>query len=179
MIDPRSARIWAYRALFALVALAIVLLRLLPLDTVAGRGPGPDLMLCLAFAWLVRRPAYLPALLIVAVFLLADMLLQRPPGVHALTVLLGAEFLRGHVVTIRDRLFGHEWLLVAGTILCAALAERLLLLLVLGAAPDLGDVAQRTGLTILAYPAVVLFSNLVFRVTKVPAGEADTAGEQG
>lgn len=178
MIDPRSARIWAYRALFVLVALAIVLLRLLPLDTVAGRGPGPDLMLCLAFAWLVRRPAYLPALLIAAVFLLADLLLQRPPGLHALMVLLGAEFLRGHVATIRDRLFGHEWLLVGGTILVAALAERLLLLM-LAAAPDLGAAAQRTALTIVAYPAVVLFSNLVFRVTKVSAGVADSAGEEG
>ena len=41
---------------------------------------GPDLMLAFTFAWVLRRPDYVPVLLIAAIFLLEDMLLMRPPG---------------------------------------------------------------------------------------------------
>jgi len=41
--------------------------RILPLSTEPGSVPGPDVVLCLTFAWVLRRPEYVPALLIAAV----------------------------------------------------------------------------------------------------------------
>ena len=41
---------------------------------------GPDLLIAFAFAWSLRRPEYVPSLLLALLFLLADLLLQRPPG---------------------------------------------------------------------------------------------------
>ena len=71
--------LWFRRLVFVLVALFLFYLRLLPLASVAGQWPGPDLLLCLIFAWLVRRPDYVPVWLVASVVLVEDMLLQRPP----------------------------------------------------------------------------------------------------
>ncbi|PKP84314.1 MAG: rod shape-determining protein MreD [Alphaproteobacteria bacterium HGW-Alphaproteobacteria-2] len=178
MIDPRTSRIWAYRGLYALLCGTIVLALLLPVELFRAVLPWPDLMLALTFAWLLRRPAYVPPLLIAVVFLLADLLLQRPPGLHSLAVLLATEFLRARVLAVRDRRFGYEWALAGGTMLALMFAERVLAAVVFAGSPPLSGVAVQLGLTILAYPAVVLFSNLIFRVTKAEPGEGSGAGEQ-
>ncbi len=178
MIDPRTSRIWAYRGLYTLLCGAIMLALLLPVDLFRAALQWPDFMLALTFAWLLRRPAYVPPLLVAGVFLLADLLLQRPPGLHSLAVLLGTEFLRAQVLAVRDRRFGYEWVLAGGTMLVVALAERVLATVVFAALPPFSGVAVQLGLTILAYPVVVLFSNLVFRVTKAEPGAVSGAGEQ-
>lgn len=178
MIDPRTSRIWFYRCLYALLCGAIMLALLLPVELFRATLPWPDIMLALTFAWLLRRPAYVPSLLIAAVFLLADLLLQRPPGLHSLAVLLGTEFLRARVLAVRDRRFGYEWVLAGGTMLAVALVERALATVLAVVLPPLSGVAVQLGLTILAYPSVVLFSNLVLRVTKAEPGEVSGAGEQ-
>lgn len=178
MIDPRTSRIWVYRGLYTLACGLLVLVLLLPVELFRAAVPGPDFMLALTFAWLLRRPAYVPALLVAAVFLLADLLLQRPPGLHSLAVLLGAEFLRARSLAVRDRRFGYEWALVCGTMLALALAERVLATAMFVVVPPLPAVLVQSGLTIAAYPAVVLFSNLVFRVTKAEPGTVPGAGEQ-
>ena len=82
--------LWMHRLLFLAVALFLIFIRLLPLPNSAGRLPGPDLLLCLICAWTVRRPEYLPVLMVAAVVLLEDMLLMRPPGLWTGLVILAA-----------------------------------------------------------------------------------------
>ena len=48
---------WLHRAAFALIAAAVLFLRLLPIDTMPGGLPGPDVMACLTLAWALRRSA--------------------------------------------------------------------------------------------------------------------------
>ncbi len=64
MAEGVPTAVWLCRALFAVLAAVLLFLRLLPLGSVAGGWPGPDLLMCLTFAWVLRRPDYVPALLI-------------------------------------------------------------------------------------------------------------------
>ena len=54
----------------------------------------PDLLILFAFAWVTRRPSFVPALAIAGIFLLADMLYQRPPGLWTGLVLIASEIRR-------------------------------------------------------------------------------------
>ena len=57
-------------------------------------GPGRIWLLGFACAWCLRRPEYVPAWSLAGLFLLADLLLQRPPGLWALLALMGCENLK-------------------------------------------------------------------------------------
>ena len=67
MVDPLTTRRLAHRALYVALAAVILFLRLLPVNPMAHGIPGPDLMLAFTLAWVLRRPDFVPALLIVAV----------------------------------------------------------------------------------------------------------------
>ena len=79
-----SSRTWPMRAAFVALSLALIFVHLLPLETVPRKWAPPDILLAFAFAWVLRRPDYVPALLVAGVFLMADLLLQRPPPRRAL-----------------------------------------------------------------------------------------------
>lgn len=161
MIDPVTTRLWAYRTLFVALAAALLFLRLLPLSTLPVRIPGPDLMLCITLAWVLRRPDFVPAGFIVAVFLLEDMLAMRPPGLWALIVLLGSEFLRDRAGPMRGLPFLAEWATVTAVMAIMLLANRLVLALVMVPQTGLGLTLLQLLTTVAAYPLVVAASHLV------------------
>jgi rod shape-determining protein MreD len=178
MAEPIPAGVWAHRALYVAIAAALLFLRMLPLGSVAGRWPGPDLLLCLTLVWVLRRPDYVPALLIALVVLLEDLLLMRPPGLWAALVVLAAEFLRARAALTRELTFVVEWLLVAGVILAATLGFRLVMALVMLPQVSLGQTLVQALATILCYPAVVVASRLAFGVRKPATGETDAYGRR-
>ena len=114
--------LWVYRAAFVAIALALLFVRLLPLGSVAGDWPGPDLMLCLMLAWVTQRPDHLPTALIALVVLAEDMILMRPPGLWTALVVLATEFLRARSALTRELGFAAEWLLIAGVMIAMLLA---------------------------------------------------------
>lgn len=160
MIDPVTARRWSYRALFVALAALLLFLRLLPLSTLPARIPGPDLMLCITFAWVLRRPDFVPAAAIVAVFVIEDMLAMRPPGLWALFVLLGSEFLRDRAGAMRGLPFLAEWATVTAVMAIMLLANRLVLALVMVPQTGLGPTLLQLLATVAAYPLVVAASHL-------------------
>lgn len=160
MIDPVTARRWTYRALFVALAALLLFLRLLPLSTLPARIPGPDLMLCITFAWVLRRPDFVPAVAIVAVFVIEDMLAMRPPGLWALFVLLGSEFLRDRAGAMRGLPFLAEWATVTAVMAIMLLANRLVLALVMVPQTGLGPTLLQLLATVAAYPLVVAASHL-------------------
>ena len=170
--------IWMHRLLFLGVAFVLIFLRLLPLHDVAGHLPGPDLLICLIFAWTVRRPEYLPVLMIAAVVLLEDMLLMRPPGLWTALVILASEFIRSRVALTRELNFGVEWLLVAGLILALFVAQRLAYSMAFLPQPALGFVLVQAGWSILAYPVVVAISRYGLDLHKPAMGELDAYGRR-
>ena len=173
MVDPRTLRRWLYRLGFLALAAFVAFLHLLPLRIGAGGWPGPDLLLAFAFAWVLRRPDYVPVALVAAVMLLSDFLFLRPPGLWAALAVLGLEFLRRREPTSRDMPFVVEWAMVAGVMLGMAAAYRLVLAVFMVQQASLGLTLIGQIATVAAYPAVVLVSVYALKITKITPIEAD------
>jgi rod shape-determining protein MreD len=137
---------------------------------------GPDLLIAFAFAWSLRRPEYVPALGLALLFLLADLLLQRPPGLWALLALLACENLKGRSRSLRDSTFGAEWIAVSLLLVGILIANRFVLSVVLVPPPQLRLTLLELGMTILVYPAVVFVTRSVMGVRRAAPGELDSFG---
>ncbi|KIN74852.1 hypothetical protein [Sulfitobacter guttiformis] len=137
---------------------------------------GPDLLIAFAFAWSLRRPEYVPSLLLALLFLLSDLLLQRPPGLWALLALLACENLKGRSRTLRDATFGAEWIAVAVLLTGILIANRVVLSLMLVPPPHLRLGLLELGITILVYPVVVFVTRSLMGVRRAAPGELDALG---
>jgi len=174
MAETGSVHLWLMRALFVALAGALVFARLLPLDTLPPGWAGPDLFIALAFAWAVRRPDYVPPLLVAALALTMALLLQRPPGLWAAMTLLGCETLRRRAPALRDLTFLAEWAAVAGTLVVMTLSYRLVLTVLMVDQAPLGLSLMQLLSTLVAYPLVAALSHLVFGVRKRVPGDLAT-----
>jgi rod shape-determining protein MreD len=139
---------------------------------------GPDLLIAFAFAWSLRRPEYVPLLLLAAVFLLNDLLLQRPPGLWSLLALMACENLRNRSRSLRDATFGAEWIAISVLLVGILLMNRIVLSVFLVPPPQLRLSLLELGVTILFYPAVVFITRVVMGVRRAGPGELDSLGSR-
>lgn len=178
MVDPAPGNKWLYWAMFIGLFGLIIFVQLIPMQTMPRSWSPPDLLICLCYAWVLRRPEYMPVLLIAFVMLLSDMLLMRPPGLMAALFLLGAEFLRSRTDLMRGLPFVLEWALVAGVLTAVMAANRVALIVVVTPRPPLTLSLTQLLTTLLAYPLVVLFSRYIIGVRKIAPGEVDAWGHR-
>lgn len=195
MIDDAAREVWLHRVIFITLALLLLFFRLLPMESEAlvtckpeetwcrftnwlSIMPGPDLILCIVFAWTMRRPDYLPVLLIAAVVLTEDIVLLRPPGLWTALVVLASEFVRSRVALTRELNFGVEWLLVSALMVAMLLVYRLAFGLVLLPQPPFGFALMQVIWSILCYPVVVFLSRVVLDLYKPATGEVDDYGRR-
>ncbi len=178
MADALPVGRWRYRLLFAGIACFLFFVQLLPLNPGPGGFPGPDVLLLLAIAWVLRQPDFVPVILIAAIFLMADILFMRPLGLWTALVVLGLEFLRARSVAMRDWSFIVEWLMVAGTITAIFIANTLILTIFLVDDTSLGLVLIHLIATILAYPLVVILGARAMGLRKIAPGEVDVLGHR-
>ncbi|MDP1668646.1 rod shape-determining protein MreD [Phaeovulum sp.] len=178
MVDPISRQLLFHRTLFLGLALGVLFLRLLPLSSGTSGWPGPDITLAITLAWLLRRPEYVPAMLIVAVMLIEDLMFQRPPGLWALIVLGGTEFLRAREASLRDLSFLLEWLTVGVLLLAMVLANRMVLAVLMVPQPALGLSLLHFLATIAVYPLVVIASYIAVGLRRAAPGEVDAFGRR-
>lgn len=164
------------QAAYAGAALLILFLRLLPLAPGRVPWPGPDLILCLTLAWVLRRPEQVPALVIAAVVLAEDLLLTRPIGLWAAIVVAGSEVARGREARWREQPFVVEWLRVAVLMALMMAAARLAMLLVLLPVPPLGQVLLHWLASTAAYPLVVLAGAALMGLRRAAPGETERMG---
>lgn len=162
---------WTLRLAFLSLALVLILFQLLPLETTARRWAGPDILTALALCWSLRRPDAVPVWLLAAVFLLADMLFQRPPGLWAALVVVGGEWLRTRGLALRGQPFASEWMTIALVLIAITFANRFALALSVVPLPPLTLVLIQLGMTAVSYPVVVLVSRFFFGVRAAGAGE--------
>lgn len=142
------------------------------------RWVAPDLLLLLALAWVTRRPSFTPAIAIAVIFLLADMLFQRPPGLWTALVLILSEILRGRSRAMRTLPFWLEWATVSlGIIVITAIYMFTLSMVLVPQAP-IGLTLVQLILTIVTYPAVVFVSYALFGVRRPAPGEVDALGHR-
>ena len=171
-LSPRH--VWSYRALFVMLALFVITLKLLPLNLAAGGLPGPDLLVLLAFAWMVRQPDVVPLGLLMVIFLLADFLLQRPPGLWTLLVILASEGLRRRRLTMTEFPFLVEWAAVAVAVMGMVLLNRMILWVLLVDLDSLGLTLAQGIVTIVTYPAIVAVSKFIFGLRKLGPAELES-----
>lgn len=178
MNELRRLDTLAHLGLWLLIATLSILARLLPLDTGVGRLPGPDLLLALTVAWILRRPAHIPAAAVALVFLAEGLFVMRPPGLWALLVLVGTEILRARQPAVREMNLLLEWALVAGVLTGMTLAYRLVLAIVMVPVEPFDLSLVKLVFTVLAYPLVVFVLQSLLRVRKPAMGELDELGRK-
>ena len=176
MAETGATRTWAMRGTYAALAATVLFAQLLPLDFTPRRIAPPDWIAALTFAWALRRPDFVPPWLVAAVLVLADLLMQRPPGLWAALVLVAAEYLRRRDRGLRDSTFLEEWLTVALVLGIISLIYRVILGLTIVSAGTFALALTQYGATVLAYPLVVGLSHLLFGVRHTAPGEYDPAG---
>ncbi|WP_375699113.1 rod shape-determining protein MreD [Pseudophaeobacter sp. TrK17] len=173
MAEVTPGRIHLMRVGFAALAFVVIFFHLLPLNTQVRSWAPPDLIICLAMAWSLRRPDYVPVLLLIPVLLIADLLFQRPPGLLTLLVVLGCEFLRARAQPQHETTFIAEWLSVALVITVITLLNRLTLSIFAIPRAPLSLSGSEMFATIASYPLVALFSQSLLGVRKLSAAEAE------
>lgn len=176
MIQPATKVRLRGSALYMLSALILMFFKLLPLNPGTIIWPGPDLMLALTLAWVLRRPDQLPALVIVITMLVGDLVLLRPLGLWTALVLMGSEAARSREVRWRDQSFPMEWLRAATLVTMIMLGQHLVMLVFLLEVPPFGMLVLHLVATVIAYPLVVLFSRYILGLRKMSLAEAGRLG---
>jgi rod shape-determining protein MreD len=160
LLNPK----WGYRFLLSFLCAVVLFLNLLPINTAPRAWGAPDLIVCLIFAWTLRRPRYAPTILVALIAFSADMILQRPPGLFAAGFLIANEFLRSRAADISTGTFTIEWAYVTLALIAALLFERLLLNLTLAKTNPLHLTLTQLVITLLAYPVVAVFCHFVLKL---------------
>ena len=168
MGEAGRIRIWSLRTIFVGIAFLVILRALLPVRLDPPTIPGPDLLACLIFAWVWRRPDVLAAWLIVLCVLLADFLFQRPPGLWTVLVLIGSESVRRQAMREGEKTFALEFGVVSLVFVVIILVQRLVLFVLLVPQPPLGAMLIHLLTTLAIYPLVVVFSVYLVGVRQIP-----------
>lgn len=164
--------------LFILIASLVLFLRLLPINVTAGRWPGPDVILVLGFAWVLRRPSFIPVGLFAAIMFIFDMVLLRSPGLWAGLSVIGLEFLRSRSRFSRELPFLFEWAMVSAVLSAIATTNRLILGVFVIPQPAFTlDLIFLAG-SIATYPLLVIFSANLLGIRKMAPGEVDQLGHR-
>ena len=168
MGESGHLRVWSLRTIFVALAFLILLRALLPIRLDPPAIPGPDLLVCVIFAWVWRRPDVMTAWLIVLCMLLADFLFQRPPGLWTALVLIGTESLRRQTLREGEKSLTFEFGMVALVFASMILMQRLVLFVLLVPQPPLGAMLLHLLTTLAIYPLVVVFSMYIIGVRPLP-----------
>ena len=167
---------WLFGTTFAVLFIVLMLIHLVPLSIAAGRVPGPDLLVALTMAWVLRRPDFVPTPVVAVLFLMADMLFMRPIGLWTALIVLAVEFLRVREHSTREQTFLAEWAMVSGVLLTITLVDRIVLTVLFVEQVSFGLVLFQFLATALSYPLVVLGSRWVFGINKLTSSQADARG---
>ncbi|MEZ5778893.1 MAG: rod shape-determining protein MreD [Paracoccaceae bacterium] len=178
MVDPLTTSRLAHRALYLGLVATVIFVRILPLGSIPSRWPGPDLILCLTFVWLLRRPDYVPAFMVAVVFFSEDLIAMRPPGLWTALVLAGTEFLRTRETNFRDMPLLLEWLTTSAVIMLLSLLNWAILALFMVPHGSFGMTILQALSTIAIYPLVVAASLFLFGLRKAATGEVDALGHR-
>jgi rod shape-determining protein MreD len=170
------SHVWAMRFWFLALCTLIIFFHLIPLETAPRRWAPPDLLIAFTLAWVARRPDYVPALNVAIVMLMADLLFQRPPGLMALLVVLGCEYVKNRSGGPGETGFVVEWFNACIVIAAITLLDRLVLAMMLVDRAPLSLHLIQMLLTMAVYPFVALFSETVLGVRKLAPGNTDALG---
>ena len=173
MIDTATLRLWWMRFLYVAICLMVMFFDLLPLNSQPDRISGPDLITAVTFAWAIRRPEYVPGLLVGFVALLADFVLQRPPGLWAALLVVITESLKRQDRSQREPLFSVGWLTIAVSVIVMLVIYQIVRLVFIIEPAGWTLITTQAVMTIAVYPVVVLLSHFLFGVRRGNPRDSD------
>jgi rod shape-determining protein MreD len=176
MVDPATSRRLSYRAMFFALCAMLIFLKLLPIGAVPGGIPAPDLMFCFMAAWMMRRPNYVPVLLVAFIFVLSDIVFLRPIGLWSALIVLGSEFLRSRSTGPSEIPVPAEIALVS-FVFAAMFAIYSVVFVLLGTPhAELKTAALHVLTTVIAYPFVIGVTHFILRVRRAKPSDLDAGG---
>ncbi len=178
MAETPTTTLWLGRAMFLCLCLLLIFLQLVPLNLEPGGWAAPDLLLAVTVAWIARRPDFAPFIVIAVLYLLTDLLFQRPPGLWAALVLILTEVLRARATRIRNVPLMLEWGSVAVGIVAITIINRTVLAIVMMPQAPLGLTLIQMLMTIAVYPVVVIVAHYLFGVARPAPGAVDSLGHR-
>ena len=187
MASPADTQVWIKRGAFLFIAFVIMVVQLVPqsmeprvIDIARWhfRLVSPDICLAVTLVWVARRPKYAPVWMIAAIFLMGDLIFQRPPGLWAGLVVVLTEQLRKRSREFRSLPFLAEWGSIALGVAAISIANRLILAILAVPVAPFGMILLQMILTISVYPLVVLIMHYLFGITRVTPGETGSRGQR-
>ena len=166
MSNIPSERVWIYRTIFITVSIFLILVNLMPLQTTPQSWPWPNTLLLVIFCWSLREPNFVPVPLIIAVLLLQDFLLHRPPGLFSGISVIILILIKAITASSDDKSFLAEWVRVSLAFAAISLIYHLVLTLSFVSTSQLRISLIQTIFNISIYPFVVLVSHYIFRVKR-------------
>lgn len=178
MNETPTTQIWVGRMVFIGLAMIIIFGQLLPLDTRPSVWAPPNWLLAITLTWVVRRPDYAPVFVVAGIFLLTDLLFQRPPGLWTALVVVLTEILRARTASMRDLPLLLEWGTVAMGIVAITLTYRAVVMVVMLPQQPFALTLIEMVMTIVFFPVVVLIAQFVFGVGRPALGQTDSRGHR-
>lgn len=176
MADQVSSRKWTMRMVFLSLAVLIPVYHLLPLSAAPRQWAPPDVLFALSYAWAVRRPEFVPMIALAIALLLADFLLQRPPGLWTALCLIAIERAKTRERRQAENTFAVEWVTFGISMVLMMVLYRAILFVTVTDAGPLFLSSVKAVFTILIYPLVVLVSHFIFNVRRSQPGDLDAFG---
>jgi rod shape-determining protein MreD len=94
MVNFQNIQSWIYYVKYLMICFIILSFQLLPMRIVYQEVLWPNLIYLVTVGWLIRKPSYLPVILILFVHIISDIVLLKPLGLWPALSLIGYEFLR-------------------------------------------------------------------------------------
>ncbi len=168
-----------YSILFVLIVFVLIFVKILPLNTVPKEWTAPDVLLCVTLVWCLRRPLGTSIILLGVLFLLQDIIFQRPIGLFAVVATLMCEWSKRQALRAEEFPFFIEWMTAAVAVIAIFILVQVIASLSLIATPSMRIFAKESFFTILAYPFVALLCRygLGLRTHQVAEFEASLGQE--
>lgn len=170
-MDNSALRIWGLRLTYLGLVALILFFQTLPLQTAPRIFAAPDFILLITFVWVVRRPDIIRPFLVVFALLFADFILQRPPGLWTLIVLIATTVLRSRASELLENVFPVEWITAAVLMVFSAAAYQIALLITFLPTDNLLIVTLQIAPTIVLYPVITFLSRKLFGVARMTRAE--------
>ncbi|TRD23482.1 rod shape-determining protein MreD [Palleronia caenipelagi] len=173
MVDAVTYRRLGHWAVFLSLVVLTIFLQLMPLHLGRDDIPAPDLISQICFVWVLRRPEYIPVWLIALAGFCADILLMGPPGLGAIALIVGTEFLRRRSYVVSEQPFVVEWALVAAVLLGTTLFQWFAMAALAAPHPPLGEALVPLAVTVVTYPFVMVFNAYGLGIRQASPAEKD------
>jgi len=164
MVNFQNIQSWIYYVKYLMICFIILSFQLLPMRIVYQEVLWPNLIYLVTVGWLIRKPSYLPVILILFVHIISDIVLLKPLGLWPALSLIGYEFLRWRSLSQGQLKLGQELVLVNSVLILLTFLQIGMELIFKIESPPMGMILLQLAFTLLIYPIVIFVLHSILKV---------------